>query len=67
MLAVDRVVQASHLLFGHFSAQRTQRLPDLRMFHHKGIADERHGIVWREVVFVVLQYDQTKRGDETIR
>src|SRR5580700_770039 len=60
MLPVDRLIHRAHVLGRHFAGQRLKSLAHLRPTCQGLIPHQRHGLIWREVVTIVLERSEAE-------
>ena len=63
LLSVNRVVHPSHVVGGDAASQSLERSSRLRTFLKELRTHDRHRIVRRKVVFVIIQHNKSERGD----
>src|SRR6185369_1828724 len=66
MLAVDGIVQLTHVVIGYLSRQLIQRGSYAGMPAQHVLSHDRYSFVWRKVVPIVLQDKQIERGNQSI-
>src|SRR2546426_5246004 len=66
MLPIHGIIHVPHLVRRDFSAKLSQGLSNFWMFHPRGVAYERHGVIGWEVMPVVFENNQAERLNEPI-
>ena len=66
MLAIDRVIHATHFVLRDFRRERAQSCTDFGMLIESRATHQRHGFVWRKIMAVVLQGNHVQRRDQPI-
>ncbi len=66
MLAVDRVVESAHVIIGNLSGEFVERGSTSGMACQHLLSHDRHSLIGREVVAIVLQNKQIQRGDKAV-
>src|SRR5215469_1191917 len=66
MLAIDGIIQLLHFAIGDLVHQLIQGGSDLWVFTQDLLANDRHGLIGREVMFVVGQHEKIKSGDKAV-
>jgi len=56
--AIDLIIHAAHFFFGYFTGQSAQRHANFGMSLQRGPAYQRHRLIRRKIMSVVLQNNQ---------
>src|SRR6202790_3643479 len=67
LLRIDGVIHLPHFVIGNFSAEHVQSPAQLRMVAKRAAPKNRHSLIRRKEVAVVLQDDHAERDDEAVR
>jgi hypothetical protein len=66
VLAVDGVVQLTHIVVGYFSSEFVEGLFYFWMCGQRFLANDRNGFVGREIMFVVVEDGQVEGWNQAI-
>ena len=67
MPEIDGGVQRPHVPIGHTAGQTRERAADGRLPQQRGRSNDRHGIVGRKIVAIVVERREVERVDQRAR